>query len=349
MSVLTNITPETINWSELSFGYIDTGKKFRAYYKDGKWSEGQIETDKNISISEASTALHYGQQAFEGLKAYRTKTGEIQLFRPELNAQRMMASAEKLLMPAYPEEDFVKAIHEVVTVNEDWVPPYESGATLYIRPLLIGIGDTVGVQPANEYLFTIFVTPVGPYFKGGMAPSKFLVSDFDRAAPRGTGAQKVGGNYASSYQPGKLAKDQGYSDAIYLDPATHTKIEEVGSANFFGITKDNQFITPKSPSILPSITKRSLLWLAENRLGLSVLEGDVYVDELDQFAETGAMGTAAVIAPISSITYGDKEFKYTSGAEVGPITQKLYAELVGIQRGDVEAPEGWVQKVEVNK
>lgn len=349
MSVLTNITPETINWSELSFGYIDTGKKFRAYYKDGKWSEGQIETDKNISISEASTALHYGQQAFEGLKAYRTKTGEIQLFRPELNAQRMMASAEKLLMPAYPEEDFVKAIHEVVTANEDWVPPYESGATLYIRPLLIGIGDTVGVQPANEYLFTIFVTPVGPYFKGGMAPSKFLVSDFDRAAPRGTGAQKVGGNYASSYQPGKLAKDQGYSDAIYLDPATHTKIEEVGSANFFGITKDNQFITPKSPSILPSITKRSLLWLAENRLGLSILEGDVYVDELDQFTETGAMGTAAVIAPISSITYGDKEFKYTSGAEVGPITQKLYAELVGIQRGDVEAPEGWVQKVEVNK
>ncbi|MBG9977707.1 branched-chain amino acid aminotransferase [Facklamia tabacinasalis] len=349
MRVLTKITPETINWGELGFGYIDTGKKFRAYYKDGEWSEGRIETEKNVFISEASTALHYGQQAFEGMKAYRTKTGKIQLFRPELNAQRLIDSAEKLLMPAYPEEDFINAIHEVVRANEEWVPPYESGATLYIRPLLIGIGDTVGVQPAKEYLFTVFVTPVGPYFKGGMAPSKFLVSDFDRAAPRGTGAQKVGGNYASSYLPGKLAKDQGYSDAIYLDPATHTKIEEVGSANFFGITKDNKFVTPKSPSILPSITKRSLIWLAENRLDLEVVEGDVYVDELDQFSETGAMGTAAVIAPISSITHGDKEYTYTDGVKVGEITQQLYAELVGIQKGDVEAPEGWVQTVDVTK
>lgn len=347
MNKLSTITPESINWSELGFGYIDTGKKFRAYYKDGQWSQGQIETNKDITISEASTALHYGQQAFEGLKAYRTKSGDIQVFRPDLNAQRMAESAKKILMEPYPVEDFVRAVHEIVRANQEWVPPYGSGATLYIRPLLIGVGDIIGVQPAKEYLFTIFVTPVGPYFKGGMSPSKFLISDFDRAAPRGTGAQKVGGNYASSYEPGKIAKDQGYSDAIYLDPATHTKVEEVGSANFFGITKDNKFVTPKSPSILPSITKRSLLWLAENRLGLEVEEGDVYVDELDQFVEAGAMGTAAVIAPISSITYGDKVIQYTSDTEVGPITKKLYAELVGIQNGDVEAPENWVQKVEL--
>lgn len=349
MRILTDITPDTIKWEDLGFSYIDTGKKFRAYYKDGKWSEGQIETNKDIPISEASTALHYGQQAFEGLKAYRTKSGDIQLFRPELNARRLIDSAHKVLMEPYPEEDFVRAIHEVVRANEEWVPPYGSGATLYIRPLLIGVGDIVGVQPANEYIFTVFVTPVGPYFKGGLTPSKFLVSDYDRAAPLGTGASKVGGNYASSYQPGKIAKEQGYSDAIYLDPATHTKIEEVGSANFFGITQDNKFVTPKSLSILPSITKRSLLWLAKNRLGMEVEEGDVFVDQLDRFTETGAMGTAAVIAPISSITYQGEEIKFYSDIEAGPVTKKLYDELVGIQLGEIEAPEGWVQIVNTSK
>nr|WP_313794939.1 branched-chain amino acid aminotransferase [Fundicoccus culcitae] len=344
---MTQVTPETIKWDDLDFGYIDTGKKYRAYYKDGKWSKGQIETNKDITISEASTALHYGQQAFEGLKAYKTKTGDIQLFRPELNARRMIDSANKLLMPAYPEEDFVEAIHEVVKANAAWVPPYGSGATLYIRPLLIGIGDIVGVQPAKEYLFSIFVTPVGLYFKGGLKPSKFVVSDYDRAAPLGTGANKVGGNYASSYQPGKLAKDQGYSDAIYLDPTTHTKIEEVGSANFYGI-KNNTFITPKSPSILPSITKRSLLWLAENRLGMAVEEGDIYLDDLKHFSEAGAMGTAAVISPIASITHQDREYKFHSETEPGPVTKKLYDELTGIQFGTVEAPEGWIQVVKVD-
>lgn len=346
MISLTNITPETIDWNNLGFSYIDTGKKYRAYFKDGKWSEGAIETSKDLVISEGSTALHYGQQAFEGLKAYRTKEGEIQLFRPELNARRMIDSAKKVLMEPYPEEDFVRAIHEVVRANAEWVPPYESGATLYIRPLLIGVGDILGVQPAKEYLFTIFVSPVGPYFKDGMAPSKFVVSDYDRAAPQGTGANKVGGNYASSYLPGKVAKDQGFSDAIYLDPATHTKIEEVGSANFYGI-KDNTFVTPKSPSILPSITKRSLLWLAKNRLGMQVEEGDIFIDEVGDFDEAGAMGTAAVISPISSITYKGNEIKFYSDTEVGPVTQKLYDELVGIQYGNVEAPEGWVQVVDL--
>ncbi|MCW6652921.1 branched-chain amino acid aminotransferase [Aerococcaceae bacterium NML191292] len=340
-------TPETINWNELGFGYIDTGKRFRAYYKDGQWSKGGIETDRHLRISEASNVLHYGQTCFEGLKAYRTKSGEIQLFRPDENAKRMRRSAERLLMAPYPEEDFVRAVHEVVRANADWVPPYGSGASLYIRPLLIGVGDGIGVAPASEYIFTIFVTPVGAYFKKGLAPANFLISDYDRAAPKGTGAAKVAGNYAASLYPGKLAKSQGYTDAIYLDPATKTKIEEVGAANFFGITKDGVFLTPKSPSILPSITKYSLLELAEKRLGLKVKEGDVYVDQLDQFAEAGACGTAAVITPIGSITVGDTKHVFFSETEVGPTIQRLYRELTGIQYGDLPAPDGWIQKVDL--
>lgn len=336
---------ETIDWNNLSFGYIDTGKKFRAYFKDGKWGEGKIETDKHLTISEASNVFHYGQTCFEGLKAYRTKDGSIQLFRPDENAKRMRQSAERLLMEPYPEEDFVRAIHEVVKANAEWVPPYGTGASLYIRPFLMGIGDTVGVAPATEYVFSIFVTPVGAYFKGGLAPAHFLVSDYDRAAPRGTGAAKVAGNYAASLYPGKLAKSKGYADAIYLDPATKTKIEEVGAANFFGITADGKFVTPLSDSILPSITKYSLMKLAEERLGLTVVEGDVFVDQLDQFVEAGACGTAAVITPIGSITAGDHKQVFYSETEVGPTIKRLYEELVGIQYGDVEGPEGWVQTV----
>lgn len=345
---MTKLNPQTIDWTSLGFEYMDTGKRFRAYWKDGEWSEGKIETDMNLVISEASPALHYGQQAFEGMKAYRTKEGDIQLFRPDQNAKRLIKSCESLLMEAYPEDKFLEAVHTVVRENADWVPPYGSGASLYIRPLLIGIGDNIGVHPAKEYLFTIFVMPVGPYFKDGFKPSRFLVSNYDRAAPNGTGAVKVGGNYASSLKAGRIAQELGYSDAIYLDPATKTKVEEVGSANFFGITKDNKFITPISPSILPSITKYSLLWLAEHRLGLEAVEGDVYVDKLDEFVEAGAMGTAAVISPIKSITYGEKEFVFSENGEVGPTTQKLYDEIVGIQLGDIEAPEGWIQKVDLN-
>lgn len=338
---------ETIDWNNLGFGYIDTGKKFRAYFKDGKWSEGKIETDKHLTISEASNVFHYGQTCFEGLKAYRTKDGSIQLFRPDENAKRMKASAQRLLMEPYPEEDFVRAIHEVVKANAEWVPPYGTGASLYIRPFLMGIGDTVGVAPATEYVFSIFVTPVGAYFKGGLAPAHFLVSDYDRAAPRGTGAAKVAGNYAASLYPGKMAKSQGYADAIYLDPATKTKIEEVGAANFFGITADGEFVTPLSDSILPSITKYSLMELASDRLGLTVVEGDVYVDQLDCFVEAGACGTAAVITPIGSITVGDKKQVFYSETEVGPTIKRLYEELVGIQYGDIEGPAGWVQTVEL--
>lgn len=343
---MTVMTPDQIDWNNLGFGYIDTGKRFRAYFKDGKWSEGGIETDKNITISEASNVLHYGQTCFEGLKAYRTKDGRIQLFRPDQNAKRLRASAERLLMEPYPEENFVRAVHEVVKANADWVPPYGTGASLYIRPFLMGVGDSVGVAPATEYIFSIFVTPVGAYFKGGLTPAAFLVSDYDRAAPQGTGAAKVAGNYAASLYPGKIAKAQGYADAIYLDPATKTKIEEVGAANFFGITKDGRFITPDSPSILPSITKYSLLELAETRLGLTAVEGDVYIDQLDQFVEAGACGTAAVITPIGSITKGDDKYVFYSETEVGPTIKRLYEELVGIQYGDIEGPAGWVQTVD---
>jgi branched-chain amino acid aminotransferase len=260
----------------------------------------------------------------------------------------MNDSANRLLMPEVPVEMFIDAVKQVTALNHEYVPPYETGATLYLRPLLIGSGPNIGVGPAPEYLFTVFAMPVGPYFKGGLVPTNFLIQDeYDRAAPHGTGASKVGGNYAASLLPGKIAHDKKFSDVIYLDPATHTKIEEVGSANFFGITADNKFVTPKSPSILPSITKYSLLYLAENRLGLEPVEGDVLVSELDQFVEAGACGTAAVISPIAGIQNGDNFHVFYSETEVGPITRKLYDELVGIQFGDVKAPEGWVVKVPV--
>ena len=341
----SRLTPTELNWETLGFDYIETGKAFRAYYKDGQWGPGEITTENTVTISHASPALHLGQQCFEGLKAYRTKDGSVQLFRPDQNGERMMRSADQVMLPPYPVEDFVAAAKAVVKANQEWVPPYGTGATLYLRPFLFGSGAVVGVGPAPEAVFGIYVTPVGPYFKGGLQPADFMVSEYDRAAPRGTGAAKVGGNYASSFQAGKEAKAKQFADAIFLDPATHTKIEEVGSANFFGITHDNVFVTPKSPSILPSITKYSLLYLAKERLGLGTLEGDVYLDKLDQFKEAGAMGTAAVITPVGSITHQDKEHVFYSETETGPLTKALYEELVGIQFGDKPAPTGWVQSV----
>lgn len=336
-----------IDWDNLGFEYHKLPYRYVSYYKDGQWDNGQLSEDATLHISEASPALHYGQQAFEGLKAYRTKDGSIQLFRPDRNAAHLQATADRLLMPQVPTEQFIDAVKQVVKANEDYVPPYGTGATLYLRPLLIGVGDIIGVKPANEYIFTVFAMPVGAYFKGGLVPTNFIVSeDYDRAAPYGTGAAKVGGNYAGSLLPGKQAKSNGYSDVIYLDPATHTKIEEVGAANFFGITADNEFVTPLSPSILPSITKYSLLELAEKRLGMTVIEGDVPIAELDRFVEAGACGTAAVISPIGGIQFKDKRHVFYSETEVGPVTRRLYDELVGIQFGDIEAPEGWIVKVD---
>ncbi|HEO7765599.1 TPA: branched-chain amino acid aminotransferase [Streptococcus agalactiae] len=335
-----------LDWDNLGFAYRKLPFRYISHFKDGKWDDGKLTDDATLHISESSPALHYGQQAFEGLKAYRTKDGSIQLFRPDQNAERLQRTADRLLMPHVPTDKFIAAVKSVVLANEEFVPPYGTGATLYIRPLLIGVGDIIGVKPAEEYIFTVFAMPVGSYFKGGLTPTNFIVSkEYDRAAPNGTGAAKVGGNYAASLLPGKYAHEKQFSDVIYLDPATHTKIEEVGAANFFGITKDNQFITPLSPSILPSITKYSLLYLAKERFGMEAIEGDVFVDELDKFTEAGACGTAAVISPIGGIQNGDDFHVFYSETEVGPVTRKLYDELVGIQFGDVEAPEGWIYKV----
>jgi branched-chain amino acid aminotransferase len=257
----------------------------------------------------------------------------------------MQASCRRLLMPEVPVEKFIDACVQVVKANQHYVPPYGTGATLYLRPLVIGVGDSIGVKPAPEYIFCVFCTPVGAYFKGGMKPVNFTVSEYDRAAPQGTGAAKVGGNYAGSLLPHELAVKKGFADCIYLDPATHTKIEEVGAANFFGITKDNKFVTPKSPSILPSITKYSLLQVAKDYLNMEAEERDVYIDKLDEFAEAGACGTAAVITPIGGIEYKGKLHVFYSETEVGPVTRKLYDTLCGIQFGDIEAPENWILEV----
>lgn len=334
-----------IDWSTLGFGYMKTDLRYISRWKDGKWDDGQLVEDNNLYISEASTALHYGQQCFEGLKAYRTKEGKVQLFRPDQNAKRLNNSCRRVMMPEMPEEKFIDACIQVVKANDAYVPPYGTGATLYLRPFVIGVGDNLGVRPAPEYIFCVFCVPVGPYFKGGMAPVNFMISDFDRAAPQGTGAAKVGGNYAGSLLPNSLAKEKGYADAIYLDPATHTKIEEVGAANFFGITADNKFITPISPSILPSITKYSLMHVAKEYLGMEVEERDVLADNLGEFIEAGACGTAAVITPIGGIEHKGNLHVFHSEKEVGPVTKKLYDTLCGIQFGDVEAPEGWIVEV----
>lgn len=334
-----------IDWNNLGFNYIKTDYRYISVWKDGKWDEGKLTEDNMLSISEASTALHYGQQCFEGLKAYRRKDGKIQLFRVDRNANRMNESTKKLLMPEIPVEKFIDACMQVVRANEHYVPPYGSGATLYLRPFMIGVGHNIGVKPAPEYIFSVFAVPVGPYFKEGLSPCNFMIADYDRAAPHGTGAQKVGGNYAASLHPHLLAAERGFADCIYLDPATHTKIEEVGAANFFGITKNNEFVTPKSPSILPSITKYSLMDIARDYLKMPVYERDVYVDNLDEFKEAGACGTAAVITPIGGIEYKNKLHVFHSEKEVGPITKELYRILCGIQFGDIEGPEGWVFEV----
>lgn len=341
-----SINVKDIDFNNLGFNYMDLPYRFRAYYRDGKWQDEGLTEDANLHISEGSTILHYGQGAFEGLKAYRTKDGEINLFRPDQNAIRMTHSCDRLLMPEYPVDKFVDAVKQTVAANKEFVPPYGTGATLYLRPYIVGVGGNIGVHPAQEYIFSIFAMPVGNYFKGGLTPTAFITSEYDRAAHKGTGANKVGGNYAASLFPGDYAHQHGYSDCIYLDPVSHRKVEEVGSANFFAITKDDVFLTPKSPSILPSVTKYSLLYLAKEKLGLGTKEGDVFIDQFDDFKEAGACGTAAVISPIGSITHGEDKHVFYSETEVGPVTRKLYDTLTGIQFGELDAPEGWIQKVE---
>ncbi len=343
---MENVKKVDLDWGKLGFAYIKTDKRFLARWKGGNWDEGKMVEDNHVTIHEGSTALHYGQTCFEGLKAFTAKDGRVLLFRPDQNAARMQRSCDSLLMAKPTTEMFIEACKKVCKENMAWIPPYGSGAAFYLRPYLFGCGENLGVKPAPEYIFSVYGVPVGPYFKGGMSPVNFCIAEYDRAAPRGTGSVKVGGNYAASLLAHEDAVKSGFADAIYLDPATRTKIEEVGAANFFGITKDNKFITPKSPSILPSITKYSLMHIAKEYLGLEVEERDVLIDNLDEFVEAGACGTAAVISPIGGIEYkGKLHTFYGEGKEVGPVTKELYRILTGIQCGEVEAPEGWIVEV----
>ncbi len=315
-------------------------------YKDGKWDDGVMTTDSTITMSECAGVLQYAQTVFEGLKAYTTVDGKIVVFRPDLNAQRLEESAKRLEIPAFPQERFLDAIEKVVKANADYVPPYGTGATLYLRPFIFGSSSVIGVKPADEYQFRVFATPVGPYFKGGAKPITIKVSDFDRAAPHGTGHIKAGLNYAMSLHAIVTAHEEGFDENMYLDAATRTKVEETGGANFLFVTKDGKVVTPKSNSILPSITRRSLMYVAEHYLGLEVEQREVYFDEVKDFAECGLCGTAAVISPVGKIVDHGKEICFPSGMdEMGPVTKKLYETLTGIQMGRIEAPEGWIKVI----
>ena len=337
---------KNIDWANLGFGYVQTDKRFVANYKDGAWDEGTLTEDPNVVLNECAGVLQYAQTVFEGMKAYRTEDGRVVCFRPDLNASRMADSARRLEMPPFPEDRFVQAIVDTVKANIDYVPPYGSGATLYIRPYMFGSNPVIGVKPADEYQFRILTTPVGPYFKGGAKPITIKVSDFDRAAPHGTGHIKAGLNYAMSLHAIVDAHAQGFAENMYLDPATRTKVEETGGANFIFVTKDGKVVTPKSNSILPSITRRSLMVVAEKYLGLKVEHREVLFDEVKDFAGCGLCGTAAVISPVGKIVDHGKEICFPSGMEeMGPYTKKLYDALTGIQMGRIEAPEGWIKVI----
>ena len=331
---------KNIDWSNLGFGYVKTDYRYVSNFKNGAWDEGTLSTDDMVTISECACVLQYAQTVFEGMKAYTTEDGRIVVFRPDLNAERMENSAKRLEMPVFPKDRFVDAIVKLVEANADYVPPYGSGATLYIRPYMFGTNAVIGVKPADEYQFRAFCTPVGPYFKGGVKPITIRVSDFDRAAPRGTGHIKAGLNYAMSLHAIMDAHRQGFDENMYLDPATRTKVEETGGANFLFVTKDNKVVTPKSDSIPPSITRRSLVYVAKEYLGLEVEEREVYFDEVKDFAECGLCGTAAVIPPVGKIVDHGKEICMPSGmTEMGPVTKKLYETLTGIQMGRLKKKE----------
>ena len=335
-----------IDWSNIGFGYRKTDKRYVSNYVDGAWDDGALISDDMITMSECAAVLQYAQTCFEGLKAYTTEDGRIVTFRPDLNAQRMYDTAKRLEMPSFPKDRFVGAVDAVVKANAAYVPPYGSGATLYIRPYLFGISPVIGVSPASDYQFRIFSTPVGPYFKGGIKPLTIKISDFDRAAPNGTGHVKAGLNYAMSLHAIVAAHEEGYDENMYLDARSRTKVEETGGANFLFVTKDRKVVTPKSGSILPSITRRSLMHVAKEYLGLEVEEREVYVDELSDFAECGLCGTAAVISPVGKIVDHGKEICLPSGmASMGEITKKLYDTLTGIQMGKIKAPEGWIREI----
>lgn len=338
---------KNIDWSNLGFGYMETDYSYVSNYKDGKWDEGVLTKDHNITINECAGVLQYAQTVFEGLKAYTTEDGHIVTFRPDLNDDRLAASAARLEIPTLPEGRFIDAVTKVVAANAAYVPPYGSGATLYVRPYIFGSNPVIGVKPADEYQFRILCTPVGPYFKGGAKPITIKISDFDRAAPHGTGNIKAGLNYAMSLHAIVTAHKEGFDENMYLDPQTRTKVEETGGANFLFITKDGKVVTPKSDSILPSITRRSLVYVAKEYLGLEAEEREVYLDEVKDFAECGLCGTAAVISPVGKIVDHGKEICFPSGMdEMGPVTRRLYETLTGIQMGRIEAPKGWIHVIE---
>lgn len=337
---------KNIDWSNLGFSYIETEQRYVSHYKDGTWDEGGLTSDANVVINECACVLQYAQTCFEGLKAYTTQEGQIVMFRPDLNAKRMADTAKRLEMAVFPEDRFVDAVHRTVQANGAYVPPYGSGAALYVRPYLFGSSAVIGVKPADEYQFRVFTTPVGPYFKGGAKPITIRVCDFDRAAPHGTGHVKAGLNYAMSLHAIVDAHNQGYDENMYLDAATRTKVEETGGANFLFVTRDGKVVTPKSDTILPSITRRSLMYVAEQYLGLQVEEREVLFEEVKEFAECGLCGTAAVISPVGKVVDHGKEICFPSGMDaMGPVTKKLYDTLTGIQMGQIEAPKGWIHVV----
>ena len=337
---------KNIDWANLGFNYVKTDYRYVSNFKDGAWDEGTLSTDETVVINESAGVLQYAQTCFEGLKAYTTEDGRIVCFRPDLNAERMIDSCEYMEMKAFPKDRFVDAVIKTVAANREWVPPYGSGASLYLRPYMFGSNAVIGVKPATEYQFRIFATPVGPYFKGGVRPLTLRISDFDRAAPHGTGHIKAGLNYAMSLHAIQDAHAKGFDENLYLDSGSRTYIEETGGANVLFITKDGKVVTPKSNTILPSITRRSLMQVAKDYLGLEVEERQIRVDELENFAECGLCGTAAVISPVGKIVDHGKEICFPSGMEdMGPITKKLYDTLRGIQMGTIPAPEGWIVEI----
>ena len=339
-----------IDWSSLGFSYIKTDYRYVSNYKDGKWDEGKLTEDETVTLNESAGVLQYAQTCFEGLKAYRTVDGRVVCFRPDMNAKRMYDTAQRLEMPPFPEDRFIDAVEKVVKANLEYVPPYGSGATLYLRPYMFGSNAVIGVKPATEYQFRIFATPVGPYFKGGAKPITLRVPDFDRAAPRGTGHVKAGLNYAMSLHAIVDAHNQGYNENMYLDSATRTKVEETGGANIIFVTKDNKIVTPKSNTILPSITRRSLMYVAQKYLGLEAEEREIYITEVPEFKECALCGTAAVLSPVGKIVDHGKEILLPSGMEkMGEITQKLYDTLTGIQMGRIDAPDGWLREIVQDK
>lgn len=333
-----------IDWSSLGFGYLKTDYRYVSNFKDGKWDEGTLSTDETVTMHESAGVLQYAQTCFEGMKAYRTADGKVVCFRPDLNAQRMADTCERLEMPVFPIERFIDAVEKVVKANLDFVPPYGSGASLYLRPYMFGTNAVIGVKPAEEFQFRIFATPVGPYFKGGVKPISLRVPDFDRAAPRGTGHIKAGLNYAMSLHPIVDAHKQGFNENMYLDSKTRTNVEETGGANIIFVTKDNTVVTPKSDTILPSITRRSLMYVAEHYLGLKAEEREVPFTEVKDFKECALCGTAAVLSPVGRVVNKDQEIVFGMDA-MGEVTQKLYDTLTGIQMGRIEAPEGWIKVI----